>query len=228
MIVMKIGIVRFPGTNNEKESYLSLSQIKDIEPILISSTDPEQLSYCDGVLLAGGFSYGDYLRTGAIAANSDLILKIVKEINDENKPIIGICNGFQILTEAKLLDGVLLRNQKTRFISKWVNIKVTSKNSFFSRNLEKQILRMPIAHNEGRYFHPDVAQLFAEDRVIFQYVDSNGIISNESNPNGSLENIAGITNEAGNVLGLMPHPDRASFIHLGSVDGLEILKHFIM
>ena len=224
---MQIGIVRFPGTNNEKESLITLQSIKGVDPILISSTDPEKLSDCDGVMLAGGFSYGDYLRTGAIAANSDLILKIVKEMNNDNKPIIGICNGFQILTEAKLLDGVLLRNQKTRFISKWIDLKVTSQNSFFSKNITKNVLRIPIAHNEGRFYHPNVSELFNQDRVIFQYATSEGSITEESNPNGSLENIAGITNKAGNVLGLMPHPERASFSYLGSRDGLEILKHFI-
>ncbi len=224
---MQVGIVRFPGTNNEKESYAVLKSLKNVEPVLISSTDPEKLASCDGVMLAGGFSYGDYLRTGAIAANSELILKIVKEMNEENKPIIGICNGFQILTEAKLLDGVLLRNEKTRFISKWVTLKVTSKNSFFSKHIKKQILKIPIAHNEGRYFHPNVSQLFDEDRVILQYANANGTISQETNPNGSLENIAGITNKAGNILGLMPHPERASFEYLGSNDGLEILQHFM-
>ena len=223
----QIGIVRFPGTNNERESKTALKSIKNIDPILISSTNPEKLASCDGVMLAGGFSYGDYLRTGAIAANSELILKIVKKMNEENKPIIGICNGFQILTEAKILDGVLLRNAKTRFISKWVNLKVTSKNSYFAKKIAKDVLRIPIAHNEGRYYHPNVTQLFDEDRVILQYASNDGSITSEANPNGSLENIAGITNKAGNVLGLMPHPERASFEYLGSVDGLELLKHFI-
>ena len=226
MIVMQIGVVRFPGTNNEKESVIALQAIKNVKPVLISSTDPERLSSCDGVLLAGGFSYGDYLRTGAIAANSDIILKILKEMNNDNKPIIGICNGFQILTEAKILDGVLLRNEKTRFISKWVYLKVTSKNSFFSKNITKKVLHIPIAHNEGRYYHSNVSKLFNEDRVILQYTTMNGSIDPDTNPNGSLENIAGITNKSGNVLGLMPHPERASFSHLGSKDGLEILQHF--
>lgn len=223
---MQVGIVRFPGTNNEKESFTALESIKNVEPILISSTDPEELATCDGVLLAGGFSYGDYLRTGAIAANSELILKIVKKMDEDNKPILGVCNGFQILTEAKLLDGVLLRNEKTRFISKWVTLKVASDHSFFAKNIQKTVLRIPIAHNEGRYYHPNVQQLFDEDRVIFQYANSDGSLSQEANPNGSLENIAGITNKAGNVLGLMPHPERAFLLHLGSADGLEILKHF--
>lgn len=224
---MQIGVVRFPGTNNEKESFLALSAIKDIEPIIISSTDPEPLSDCDGVMIAGGFSYGDYLRTGAIAANSDIIVKIVKEMNNKNKPIIGVCNGFQILTESKLLDGVLLRNQKTRFISKWVNLKVTSTNSFFTKNISKKVLKIPIAHNEGCYFHPNVKDLFDQDRVILQYSNDKGIVSNESNPNGSLQNIAGITNKARNILGLMPHPERASFDYLQSKDGLEILQNFL-
>lgn len=225
---MQIGIVRFPGTNNERESLSALRSIKGIDPLLISSTDPEKLSDCDGVLISGGFSYGDYLRTGAIAANSDLILRIVKEMNKDKKPIIGICNGFQILTEAKLLDGVLLRNKKTRFISKWVDLKVTSPNSFFSKKITKHVLRIPIAHNEGCYYHPNVSELFDQDRVIFQYATPDGTVTNDANPNGSLENIAGITNKAGNVLGLMPHPERASFDYLGSLDGLEILQHFAL
>jgi phosphoribosylformylglycinamidine synthase len=223
---MQIGIVRFPGTNNEKESITALKSIKNINPILIASTNPENLSKCDGVLLAGGFSYGDYLRTGVIAA-SNKILEIIKEMNNDNKPIIGICNGFQILTEAKILDGVLMRNQKTRFISKWVYLKVASRNSFFSKNITKNVLKIPIAHNEGRFFHTNVSSLFDEDRVIFQYADINGTVSNETNPNGSLENIAGVTNKARNVVGLMPHPERASFKMLGSIDGIEILKHFV-
>ena len=223
---MQIGIIRFPGTNNEKESYTALKSLKNVDPIIISSTDPEPLVKCDGALIAGGFSYGDYLRTGAIAANSDIILNIVKEMNNDNKPIIGICNGFQILTEARILDGVLLRNQKTRFISKWVNLKVNSTSSYFSKNIEKSYLKIPIAHNEGRYYHPNVNKLFDENRVIFQYATEDGLVNDESNPNGSLKNIAGITNKAGNVLGLMPHPERAFFTYLGSNDGLEILKHF--
>ena len=120
-----------------------------------------------------------------------------------------------------------MRNKKTRFISKWVNIKVTSHNSFFSKNITKNVLRIPIAHNEGRYYHPNVTELFDQDRVILQYANDDGSISEEANPNGSLENIAGITNKEGNVLGLMPHPERASFNFLGSSDGLEILQHFV-
>lgn len=223
---MKVGILRFPGTNNELESFSVLKSIKNVDPIIISSTDPDELSNCDGALIAGGFSYGDYLRTGAIAANSELIRKIVKEMNNDGKPIIGICNGFQILTEAKLLDGVLLRNQKTRFISKWVYLKVISKKSSFSKNISKSVLRIPIAHNEGRFYHSNVSSLFDDDRVVLQYANSDGSIDNKSNPNGSLENIAGITNKAGNILGLMPHPERASFSYLGSKDGLELLQHF--
>ena len=222
---MKIGVIRFPGTNNELETIRTLNLIKNLEGILVTHSNPQLLEKCNGAIIAGGFSYGDYLRTGAIAANSE-VMDIIKDMNNDGKPILGICNGFQILTEAKILDGLLLRNERTRFISKWVQLIVSSENSFFTKKISNKILKLPIAHNEGNYYHPDIDKMKSEGRIILQYTDQKGNITKESNPNGSMENIAGISNKAGNVLGMMPHPERASVSFLGSKDGLEILKHF--
>ncbi|MEM4046718.1 MAG: phosphoribosylformylglycinamidine synthase I [Metallosphaera sp.] len=194
----------------------------DAEIVLFNKFDPD---HYQGVVLPGGFSFGDYLRAGSIAANSEAI-KGVKEMANEGKLVLGICNGFQILVEAGILKGALLPNLNLRFVTKWVWLRVKRKDTPFTKE-SKDVLFMPIAHAEGRYFLDDEES--ASEIAVLQYADERGVPTSEANPNGSLMNIAGITNEGENVLGLMPHPERASFPSIspnGSSDGLQILKVF--
>ncbi|MEM0113726.1 MAG: phosphoribosylformylglycinamidine synthase I [Metallosphaera sp.] len=194
----------------------------DAEIVLFNKFDPD---HYQGVVLPGGFSFGDYLRAGSIAANSEAI-KGVKEMANEGKLVLGICNGFQILVEAGILKGALLPNLNLRFVTKWVWLRVKRKDTPFTKE-SKDVLFMPIAHAEGRYFLDDEES--ASEIAVLQYADERGVPTSEANPNGSIMNIAGITNEGENVLGLMPHPERASFPSIspnGSSDGLQILKVF--
>ncbi|WP_240931364.1 phosphoribosylformylglycinamidine synthase I [Acidianus sulfidivorans] len=182
--------------------------------------DPDKY---DAVVIPGGFSFGDYLRAGSIAASTETMKKI-KEMADSGKIVLGICNGFQILVESGILKGALLPNLKLRFISKWVYVKVV-KETPLTKNLKDKVLRLPIAHAEGRYFLDDIEE--AKNLAVFQYSDEKGNVSEKVNPNGSLLNIAGISNEEGNVIGLMPHPERASFKETSidsTTDGLLILR----
>ena len=186
----------------------------------------------DLILLPGGFSYGDYLRAGAIASHSPIVSEVRKAAN-EGKAVLGICNGFQILSEAGLLPGTLLRNSGLKFVCKWVNIRVENDATAFSTlTPSKSLLKMPVAHNEGRFFLPqeELVQLQEANRVVYRYVDEKGEATEEANPNGSLDNIAGVSNEEGNVVGLMPHPERASDPLLSpyrSDDGLRVFKSAI-
>jgi len=189
----------------------------------------------NAAILPGGFSYGDHLRAGIIAAFSPA-MDIVKEMAKEGKPVLGICNGFQILVESGLLPGALLQNDCLTFVCKWVHLRTETSNSAFTNEIEKgAILKMPIAHGEGRYFNEEnsLKELNENDQIVFRYCDENGEITSEANPNGAFENIAGICNIERNVLGLMPHPERASELILSpyrSSDGLKIfqsLKQFL-
>ena len=183
----------------------------------------------DALILPGGFSYGDYLRSGAIARFAR-VMDSVKTFADKGKPVIGICNGFQILLEAGLLPGAMLTNKTLKFICKYVNLSVENNTSPFTNKCEKgQILRVPIAHKEGNYFCDDtlLETLLANKQVAFRYCDEKGKINAETNPNGAVYNIAGITNKKGNVLGLMPHPERAMKETLGSTDGKIIFESVI-
>ena len=203
---MKTAVIKFPGTTCEVDVYKALLEAKvDAEIVKFKDFDPDKY---EAVVLPGGFSFGDYLRAGSIAASTETMKK-VKEMASEGKVVIGICNGFQILVESGLLEGALLPNLNLRFISKWVYIKVVRDDTVLTRGLDKKILRMPIAHAEGRYYHEDVEK--AKSLAVFLYSDEFGNVSEKANPNGSLLNIAGIANEEGNVVGMMPHPERASF-----------------
>lgn len=227
---MRVAIIRFPGTNCDLDAYHVLKNVFRIPTDLIWHEEVDLQKY-DGVLLPGGFSYGDHLRAGIIAAHSPA-MKQVKKAAEEGKPILGVCNGFQILAESELLPGALLRNAGLRFVCKWVNLRVDSTNNVFTSSIKKgTILRMPIAHNEGRYFldENEIRNLERRGQVVFRYVDDKGNATEEANPNGSLYNIAGVSNEKGNVVGLMPHPERASekiLSPFGSSDGLAILGAF--
>ena len=186
----------------------------------------ENLSAYDVVVLPGGFSYGDYLRAGAIARFSHIMQEVVKFAN-RGKLVLGICNGFQILTECGLLPGALMRNENLRFVCKHVYIRAENADTLFTHRLNKgQILRIPIAHNEGNYYidNNGLRELYDNEQIVFRYCSSTGELASEYNPNGSLDHIAGIINKKGNVLGMMPHPERAMELLIGSADGQSIFK----
>lgn len=217
---MKFGVVVFPGSNCDRDCYHVVDKVlkKPVEFIWHQAT---WLDHFDCLILPGGFSYGDYLRCGAIARFSPIMKQVVKFANDGGL-VIGICNGFQILLESGLLPGAMMRNTNLHFICKYVDIRVESTDNPFTDLCKKgQVLRIPIAHNEGNYYidQAGLAKLQKNKQIIFRYCSPKGVVDKKSNPNGALDNIAGIANEAGNVLGLMPHPERSSEKELGSSDG---------
>lgn len=221
---MKFGIVVFPGTWSDKDTYNALSNVLGYESSYIWHTERDIDRY-DCIVLPGGFSYGDYLRCGAIAKFSP-IMESIKTFATKGKPIIGICNGFQILCEAGILPGILVRNDHLEFRCQWTNLYVETNNSIFSRKIpkHKKVLNIPISHGEGNYRidRDGLKQLQDNNQIIFRYSSANGTINSKCNPNGSIANIAGITNAKGNVMGMMPHPEKASETLLGSDDGNTI------
>ncbi|HDL04748.1 MAG TPA: phosphoribosylformylglycinamidine synthase subunit PurQ [candidate division Zixibacteria bacterium] len=228
---MKFGVVTFPGSNCDYDAYAAAKLIgQDVEFLWHQSDD---LKDSDVVILPGGFSYGDYLRSGAIARFSP-IMKSVIEFAATGGLVIGICNGFQVLVESGLLPGALMRNEHLRFSCKYVYIRVErNENAFTMACQPGDILKIPIAHKDGNYynFQGDLEEIKSKNQVLFRYCDRDGNITQESNPNGSMYNIAGITNERGNVVGMMPHPERAVEDILGSSDGLKVfqsVKKYIM
>lgn len=217
----RVAVIQFPGSNCDQDTLEILQSIKRTNTDLVWHKDLERDDY-DAYVLPGGFSYGDYLRAGAIAATSPS-LKIVREAADSSKPVLGICNGFQILVEAGMLPGAVLRNRGLRFVCAWTRLRVeTTRTPFTSSARKGQVLQMPIAHNEGRYYldKNEIGELEQNEQVVLRYVDASGNPNDEGNPNGSTDNIAGICNREGNVMGLMPHPERASLKVL-SYDGRE-------
>ena len=220
---MRVAVVRFPGSNCDLDAVQALRTIHGMEADLVWHEDAG-ISDFDAVVLPGGFSFGDYLRAGAIASRSPALAQITR-MADSGIPILGICNGFQILVEAGLLPGALLRNTTLKFVCKWTNVRVENPRTPFTRAFKKgQVLRIPIAHSEGRYHLPeeDLRRLTDEGGVAFRYCDGRGRTNAASNPTGTVDNIAGVCNKAGNVLGLMPHPERATESILspfGSSDG---------
>lgn len=225
---MKIGVVVFPGSNCDHDAYYALKHEIGVDTTFLFHKEHD-LQDVDAIVLPGGFSYGDYLRCGAIARFSPIMREVVR-FAQSGGPVIGICNGFQILCEAQLLPGALLRNNGLRFISKHVHIKTTNNRTIFTGELaEGEVLRIPIAHGEGNYYaDPEILQeLQSDGRIVFQYCDADGNVTAEANPNGSQSNIAGIVNAKGNVLGMMPHPERACSPILGSTDGLGIFRSIV-
>lgn len=225
---MKFGIVVFPGSNCDHDAYHTTKHVLGQEAEFLWHKESD-LKNSDVIILPGGFSYGDYLRTGAIARFSP-IMNEVMNFAEKGGVVIGICNGFQILCESGLLPGVLLRNRSLLFSSKHVNIRVEHSESRYTNTLTSgDILSIPIAHGEGNFFaEPDTIQSLEENgQVVFRYCDEYGETTDESNPNGSINNIAGIMNKTGNVMGMMPHPERASEIQLGSADGKKIFESLI-
>lgn len=222
---MKFGVIVFPGSNCDHDAYHAISKHvgQPVDFIWHRDTD---LSSFDAIIIPGGFSYGDYLRCGALARFSP-VMRSLKEFAAQGKFVLGICNGFQILCEAGLLKGALVRNEGLHFVCKHVNLRVETTNSPFTNRLKKgEVLSIPIAHGEGNYVCDDktFAELEANDQILFRYSNEKGEITPESNPNGSRSNIAGICNRERNVLGMMPHPERAFEELLGSNEGREIFS----
>ncbi len=224
---MKIGIVVFPGTWSESDTHYATNDVLGINSEYIWHKD-QSLNNTDIIILPGGFSYGDYLRTGAIASFSPIMEKIITFANSCGV-VIGICNGFQILCESNLLPGVLMRNNSLSFVCENSYLKVNNESLFTNQYKQNEIIRIPISHGEGN-FQADkkiIDEIEEENRVIFRYSSKTGETNLDHNPNGSINNIAGITNKQGNVLGLMPHPEKACEELIGSDDGLGIFKSII-
>ncbi len=225
---VRFGIVVFPGSNCDHDAYHVCRKVLGQDAVFLWHKDPD-LKDVDVVILPGGFSYGDYLRCGAIARFSPVMREVIR-FAESGGPVLGICNGFQILVEAGLLPGVLLRNASLRFACKYVHIRCDNAfTPFTTACASGEVLSIPIAHGEGNYFADEetIARLEANGQVAFRYCSPSGEITTESNPNGSLGNIAGIVNERGNVLGMMPHPERAADPLLGSTDGQKVFASVI-
>ncbi len=217
---MKFAVLVFPGSNCDLDMYHAIKDElgEEVEYVWHDATD---LSGYDGILLPGGFSYGDYLRCGAIARFSNVMVEVVKAA-EAGKPVLGVCNGFQILTEAGLLPGALLRNKNLKFMCRKVNLKVANNNTLFTNQYDQdEVIQIPIAHGEGNYYCDEetLQKLKDNNQIVFTYEGEN--------PNGSIENIAGVINEKGNVLGMMPHPERAVNELIGGADGLALFKSIV-
>jgi phosphoribosylformylglycinamidine synthase I len=225
---MKFGVITFPGSNCDHDAHWAFSEIFG-QPATLLWHNSHDIENCDVIIVPGGFAYGDYLRTGAIAKFSP-IMDQVKKFADGGGLVMGICNGFQILCESGLLPGVLMRNKGLKYICKPVDIRCENNETPFSHGLNKgEVLQIPIGHMEGNYFCDDATlqQLKKQDRIVFRYCTPQGETTDDSNPNGAIDNIAGICNEGRNVLGMMPHPERASEELHGMTDGLKILKSLV-
>jgi len=225
---MKFGVVVFPGSNCDHDTFHVLADVVH-QPVEWIWHQSEDVRGCDAIVLPGGFAYGDYLRTGAIARFSP-VMKAVEKFARGGGLVLGICNGFQILLEAGMLPGAMLRNAGLRFICRHVHIRVeTTETPFTAAAGVGQVLKIPIAHMEGNYFCDEatLADLEKNNQIVFRYTTPDGRATPEANPNGALANIAGICNRERNILGLMPHPERASEAALGSADGIVIFKSLV-
>jgi phosphoribosylformylglycinamidine synthase I len=225
---MKFAVIQFPGSNCDQDCVSSINGIDGLRANFVWHKETSLREY-DAIVLPGGFAYGDYLRCGAIARFSPIMRAVVSDAR-AGKLVLGTCNGFQILCEAGLLPGALVRNQSLRFVCEMVTTRVEVPDSAFTHGCpEGTLLRLPVAHGEGRFFADagTLLRLNENRQVILRYADGNGRIVPEANPNGSLENIAGICNREGNIFGLMPHPDRAADERLGSADGVKIFRSMV-
>jgi phosphoribosylformylglycinamidine synthase subunit PurQ / glutaminase len=225
---MKFGIVTFPGSNCDYDAYHAVIDVLGAEATYLWHKSHD-LEGVDVVILPGGFSYGDYLRAGAIARFSPIMREVAAHAR-RGGPVVGICNGFQIACEAGLLPGALMRNSSLRFVSEPVRLRVENVDTMFTGRYERgRILRIPVAHGEGRFVADEetLDRLEQTDRVIFRYVNAQGEPDEASNPNGSMRNIAGIVSEEGNVMGMMPHPERAVEEIVGSADGLGLFQSML-
>ena len=225
---MKFGVITFPGSNSDEDAFLAITDVLGQEGVKLWHKDHD-LRGVDVVILPGGFSYGDYLRAGAIARFSPIMREVVAHA-DRGGPVVGICNGFQIACEAGLLPGALLRNSSLQFVSELVRVRVeTTETRFSNQYTSGQILRLPIAHGDGRYTADDATldRLEQNGQVVFRYVNAKGDVDANADPNGSMRGIAGIVNDRGNVLGLMPHPERAAEAIVGSDDGVALFESLL-
>ena len=225
---MKASVIVFPGSNCDRDTKVALEAVCG-QPVHMVWHNSHELPKCDLIVIPGGFSYGDYLRSGAMAAYSP-IMRDVKEAANNGTLVLGICNGFQILTECGLLPGVLLPNVNLKFICRWTKIRIGNNESIFTNKFQiGQILKLPIAHNEGNYFadNETLNLLEGEGRIAMQYATKAGVPEAEINPNGSAKHIAGIFNKARTVLGMMPHPERAIDSHHESIDGKTMFEGIV-
>jgi phosphoribosylformylglycinamidine synthase len=231
---MKVAVIRFPGSNCDLDMMAALRTIKGIQPVLVWHED-SGLGAGDygAVILPGGFSFADRLRAGAIAASSPA-MSVVKRLAERGTPVLGVCNGFQILVESGLLPGALLRNSTLKFVCEWTHVRVENTRTPFTSGLrDGQVLALPIAHGEGRFYlqQSELARMEREGMVVFRYCDGAGRSTSGSNPTGTLNNIAGVRNKEGNVVGLMPHPERAAealLSPLGRSDGSLVLSSLLV
>jgi len=225
---LKVAVIVFPGSNCDHDLYTVFRKVLNIDTDFVWHKETNLTQY-DIITLPGGFSYGDYLRSGAIARFSPVMKEVVRKANEGTK-IIGICNGFQILTESALLPGALMKNVNQKFVCKTVMLKVENTNTKFTHLCKNgDIIAIPIAHGEGNYFcdQDTLKKLKDNNQIVFRYCSESGTVTDEANPNGSIENIGGIINEDGNILGMMPHPERRGEQILGNDDGLKILTSMI-
>ena len=225
---MRVAVLVFPGSNCDHDAHHAINHVLESQAEYVWHREKTLKGY-DAVIVPGGFSYGDYLRTGAIARFAP-VMTAVKKLADEGAPVMGICNGFQILVEAGMLPGALISNSSLRFVSRMVSLKPEHTDSPFTSTLDSSaVYSMPVAHSSGNYIASPEHIKAMEDRgqIAFRYVNSRGKMTAQANPNGSTDHIAGVLNEQGNVLGLMPHPERAAEALMGSADGLELLKSML-
>lgn len=225
---MKFGVIIFPGSNCDHDAYWTVEQVLH-EPVTFLWHESHDLENCDAIIIPGGFAYGDYLRTGAIAKFSP-VMESVSRFADAGGLVLGLCNGFQILCESGLLPGALMRNAGLKYVCKAVNIRVENADTpFTGANQKGDVLCIPIGHMEGNYFCDEatLANLRRENRIVFRYSTPAGEVTARANPNGSLDNIAGICSPGHNVLGMMPHPERASELALGCVDGMKVFESMV-
>jgi len=225
---MKFGVIIFPGSNCDHDAFWVVSKVAR-QPVTFLWHDSADLQSCDAIIVPGGFAYGDYLRTGAIAKFSP-VMESVKKFAVDCGLVLGICNGFQILCECGLLPGALMRNAGLKYVCKPVHVRVESTNTPYTQALTRgEVLQIPIGHMEGNYFCDGrtLAELKEQDRILFRYTTPAGDVTPESNPNGSLENIAGICSASRNVVGMMPHPERAAEPELGMTDGARIFHSLV-
>jgi len=225
---MKFGVIIFPGSNCDHDAYWTIQQVAK-QPVTFLWHESHELESCDAIIVPGGFAYGDYLRTGAIAKFSP-VMESVKKFAESDGLVLGICNGFQILCEAGLLPGALLRNVGLKYVCKPVQVRVeNAETPFTSACHQGEVLTIPIGHMEGNYFCDDatLAELRRDNRILFRYSTRDGEITEAANPNGSMENIAGVCSVGRNVLGMMPHPERSSEPELGCTEGFKVFGSLV-
>ncbi|GIK60555.1 MAG: phosphoribosylformylglycinamidine synthase subunit PurQ [Ignavibacteriota bacterium] len=224
----KFGVVVFPGSNCDHDTYYVLRKIIDVDVVFLWHKQTS-LEGCNIIILPGGFAYGDYLRTGAVARFSPIMTEVIRFANNGGY-VFGICNGFQILLEAGLLPGVMIRNESLNFVCKDIYLKIENSNTVLTKGItNKSLLKIPIAHGEGNYFTDEktLGELEDNHQIVFRYSTIDGSVNSQANPNGSISNIAGIMNKKGNVFGMMPHPERSSDPVLGKTDGSLIFNSLV-